>query len=50
MADLLSASVIDQELWINQTEAFLVNAFRRIRTLSVTRQPVITDFFLRSSR
>jgi hypothetical protein len=50
MADLLSASVIDQELWITQTEAFLVNAFRLIRKLSVTRQPVITDFFLRSSR
>ena len=49
IADLLSAPVIDQELWITQTEAFLDNAFRRVRRLQITRPPAITDFFQRTN-
>ena len=47
IADLLSQSVTNQELWITQTEAFLITAFRRVRKLAVSKQQAITAFFSR---
>ena len=45
--DLLLHSVHNQELWITQTEAYLPKVFSRLRKCKDTRQPQITDFFVR---
>ena len=45
--ELLAQTVLNQELWISKTEAFLPGAFRRSRKSAKDGQPLLTAFFER---
>ena len=44
-ADLLSKAVINQELWVSQTELYLPKALRRVRKRAKHKQHSLVDFF-----